>query len=69
MTVGLLEAEQKGYDMMFILTDGLTPWPSIHEMPRRMRIIPIIIGNPESCGWSLPAHMGRAVKIPLDELE
>jgi hypothetical protein len=41
----------------------------VNAMPRKMRIIPIIIGNPEGSGWTLPAHMGKAVKIPLDELE
>ena len=69
MTIGLKEAEAKGYDMMFIITDGLTPWPRPEDMPRRMKLIPIIIGDPAGSGWDLPAHMGKAVKIPLDDLK
>lgn len=47
MRVGIKAAADRriAADVCILLTDGETPWPTIEEMPRSMRVIVVVVGH------------------------
>jgi predicted metal-dependent peptidase len=60
MTVGIARAAEEKVDVIIVLTDGQTPWPSPEEMPRA-KLIAAIIGD-----TGAPDHIEPLViRVPL----
>lgn len=59
MRVGIDRAAKGGKaDVIVVVTDGYTPWPTLAEMPRRARLVAAVIGTAE-----VPEHIGNVVRI------
>lgn len=64
MREGIRAADRSRPDVIVLLTDGYTPWPAEDEMPRAKLVVGVIGPDIE-----VPAHLGRVVRIPVDEEE
>lgn len=60
MRVAIKEGAKRKYDVLVVLTDAESPWPTPEEMPRRTRVIVCVVGN-----YKVPA--GLATVIYVDE--
>jgi predicted metal-dependent peptidase len=58
MRVGIKAAEERKFDVIVLVTDGYTPWPALHEMPRRARLVTCVVGEAE-----VPAHIRPLVRV------
>jgi len=69
MRVGIREAsEDKACNVIILLTDGETPWPTLAEMPRQLVIVGLVTTE-EGAKWlQVPDHIKkRSVMIKLDK--
>lgn len=63
MRIGIAEAERLGADVVVVLTDGETPWPTREEARRlRVRIVVALVGP----GQDPPGYLGRPVRVTMD---
>jgi predicted metal-dependent peptidase len=60
MRLAFKYAEEKGYNMMVLITDCITPWPAKHEMPRDMVVI---VCNVSGQPGNVPIHVGKVVDV------
>lgn len=58
MRVGIKAAEAKKFDVIVLVTDGYTPWPTRAQMPKRSRLVTCIVGEAEA-----PAHLRPLVRV------
>jgi predicted metal-dependent peptidase len=65
MVVGIAAADRPRHgtrpDVIVLITDGLTPWPTPSQMPRARLVVGVI--GPED----VPPHIPRVVRIPLTQ--
>lgn len=70
MRVGIkaaAEPKQKA-DVIVLLTDGETPWPTVKEMPQRAALVTVIINRRTPKEVGCPAHiLSSVVHVDTDE--
>lgn len=64
MRVGIAAAEKRKFDVIVLVTDGYTPWPSRKELPRRARLVVCIVGDAEA-----PDHLRPIVRVQATKKE
>jgi predicted metal-dependent peptidase len=57
MRVGIRAADERKFDVIVLVTDGETPWPSPKEMPRHARLVTCVIGSA-----TVPGHIRPVVR-------
>ncbi len=58
MRVGIAAAAAKKFDVIVLVTDGWTPWPTQAEMPRRSRVVVCVTGTA-----SVPDYIRPLVRV------
>lgn len=58
MRVGIAAAEKKKFDVIVLVTDGYTPWPTPKEMPKRSRLVTCVVGDA-----AVPKHIEPLVRV------
>lgn len=58
MRVGIAAAAEKRFDVIVLITDGYTPWPTEQEMPRRSRLVVCCTTD-----VNIPDHIRPVVRV------